>query len=382
MLRLLLTADPTPPAPFLLPSFWRETFLASIWSGNPIWNYLLALLIILAALALRRPVAKVIQAVVRRICRKHESVEPSLSQALTPAFRLLILTLGLGLATQTNLLVFSERLTAWLGQGMATLRALVLCLLLMGIAVTLIEIRTDKARQEGLKEVVTIHTFYKRIVQVATVILGLFMALRIWGFDISGLLAGIGIGGLAISLAAQDTFANLLGGVTIMADHTFAIGDVISTPDIEGIVEAIGFRSSKIRTFAQAVVTVPNARLSNTFVTNLSRMGKRRIRFHIGLEYGTRPEQIRSLIERFKAMLAERESIYAEGILIHTEKFSPSSIDILFQCFVKTIEFPRFLQEQEAIILEIMRIMDEASLSFAFPALSVHLDSKVNRPSD
>ncbi len=92
-------------------------------------------------------------------------------------------------------------------------------------------------------------------------ILGLFMILKVWGFDISSLLTGIGIGGLAISLAAQETFANLIGGITIMADRAFEIGDYISTPDIDGVVETIGFRSSRIRTLTQAVVTVPKRQI-------------------------------------------------------------------------------------------------------------------------
>ena len=207
------------------------------------------------------------------------------------------------------------------------------------------------------------------------------MILSIWGFDITGLIAGLGVGGLAISLAAQDTFSNLLGGLTIMTDHSFAIGDVITTPDVEGIVEDIRFRSTKVRTFTQFLVTVPNKQLSNNSVTNLSRIGKRRVRFYINLEYGTRPEQIRHLIEMLKTRMESRDTIVPDSVLICLERFSSSSLDVLFQCFLQIVDFVPYLQEQEAILLDVMDVMAEEKLSFALSALTVHLN-EINKQQD
>ncbi len=292
---------------------------------------------------------------------------------LLPALRLIILTIGFGLAIRPELLTLPDSVSLVLRQIMATLQVVILCLVLQGIGLSLVDVRADYAQRQGRQQPLAIKGFYKRVIQAAAVILGVFMALKIWGFDISGLLAGLGIGGLALSLAAQDTFSNLLGGVTIMADHSFEIGDVISTPDIEGVVEDIGFRSSKLRTFSQAVVTVPNAKLSSTFVTNYSRMGKRRVRFTINLEYGITTEQIRHLTDQLKIRVMARDSIYVDGLLIYLEKFSASSIDLLFQCYVKTVDYECYLAEQEAILLDIMEVMTAEHLDFAFSAINVHL---------
>ncbi|MDD2442398.1 MAG: mechanosensitive ion channel, partial [Eubacteriales bacterium] len=138
--------------------------------------------------------------------------------------------------------------------------------------------------------------------------------------------------------------------------------------------EDIGFRSTKVRTFTQMQVTVPNSRLSSNTVTNLSRVIKRRIRFSINLEYGTTPDQIRSLIEKLKTRMAAREHLIPENTIIALEKFSASSIDVLFQCFTKTLDFIQYLKEQEDILLEIMEVMEQEKLSFAFSALTVHLN--------
>ncbi|MEA4888640.1 MAG: mechanosensitive ion channel family protein [Clostridiaceae bacterium] len=343
-----------------------------IW-GNRILNWLIALAILAAAFLLRRLLAHLCQTLLQHIHWKNEALGSQIATLLLPALRLTILTIGFGLAIRPELLTLPDSVSLVLRQVMTTLQVVILCLILQGIGLGFVDVRADYAQRQGQQQSLAIKGFYKRVIQVAAVILGVFMALKIWGFDISGLLAGLGIGGLALSLAAQDTFSNLLGGITIMADHSFEIGDVISTPDIEGVVEDIGFRSSKLRTFSQAVVTVPNAKLSSTFVTNFSRMGKRRIRLTINLEYGITTEQIRHLTDQLKTRVIARDSIYVDGMLIYLEKFNASSVDLLFQCYVKTVDYECYLAEQESILLDIMDVMAEEHLNFAFSALSVHL---------
>lgn len=361
-------------APNLLPSFWQDTFLSRTVLGNAVWNWLIACAIVLAALALRRPVSRLAELIGKKALSRDQETGAAMAAALAPAVRLLVVLIGLSLALQSGLLAYSEKVGLFFQHVIDTLKAVVLCLALAGVGVSLLENSTRKAKADGNKQTVTMHVFYRRAIQVAAIVIGVFIGLRVWGFDISGLIAGLGIGGLALSLAAQDTFSNLLGGLTIMTDHAFNIGDVITTPDVEGIVEDIGFRSTKVRTFTQMQVTVPNSRLSSNTVTNLSRVIKRRIRFSIALEYGTTPDQIRSLIEKLKTRMAAREHLIPENTIIALEKFSASSIDVLFQCFTKTLDFIQYLKEQEDILLEIMEVMEQEKLSFAFSALTVHLN--------
>ena len=174
--------------------------------------------------------------------------------------------------------------------------------------------------------------------------------------------------------------SNLIGGITIMADRAFEIGDYISTPDIDGVVENIGFRSSRIRTLTQAVVTVPNAKLSNSFITNFSRMGKRRIRFTVSVTYDTPLEKLEQLNAALRAIAARRsETVLEEGLLVYFEKLGSSSLDILFQCFVNTVAYDRFLAEQEAILFEVMKALEQLGIEFAYPTTNVIVHEKESK---
>ena len=343
------------------------------WLGNPLFNWLAALLVFAAFILLRKPAAWVMHILIRLVPWKNKETGTSVADAAIPALQLLVVTIGYNLAKSPLFLYKSAVVTVWTDRISQTLLAVFLCLLAQGIGKKLVDLsyRWSLRRQKPASE--TMYGFYKRMIKVGVIILGLFIVLKIWGFDISGLLAGLGIGGLALSLAAKDTLSNLLGGMTIMADKTFEIGDVISTPDLEGIVEAIGFRSSKIRTFSQALVTVPNTKLSDNFVTNFSRMGKRRVRFYIGLDYGVTPEQIRNLEVHLRERVSGHQEIPVDGFLVCLERFTINSVDILFQCFLQTTDYNLFMEQQEMILMEVMQSLEDAKLSFAWQPARIKL---------
>ncbi|NLC83735.1 MAG: mechanosensitive ion channel family protein [Ruminococcaceae bacterium] len=344
-----------------------ESFLSYEFFGNPISSYLVALAILLAAFLLRKLGGSLFGSIIKKITWRSEATGTRLSEELRSGLRLLTVAVGFGAATNPLLLKFPESLAAFLGRVTASLFVVAICLLLAGIGVTLTGISQDLAIKRGKPTSTIVHVFYRRAIQVAAVILALFMLLKTWGFDISGLLAGIGIGGLALSLAAQDTFANLLGGITIMADRVFEIGDYIATPDIDGIVEEIGFRSSRIRTLGQAVVTVPNGKLSNSFITNYSRMGKRRIRIFIPIANSTSPEKLTQLTERLKEVIGARELIFADSLLVIVENISSTALNILIQCYVNEVDYALFLEEQQAVLMLILENLRELKIEFSYP---------------
>lgn len=345
--------------------------------GNPLVNYGIAVAILLAAFFLRKALARALQAIIHLFHWKDRSAGTRLSAAVLPGLQLMVFSVGFSTATSPLLLKTDVTVASFLEKTGATLYVVVICLLLSGIATALTEISHDVATRNGKPVSQAIYLFYRQAIRAGAVILGLFMILKVWGFDISSLLTGIGIGGLAISLAAQETFANLIGGITIMADRAFEIGDYISTPDIDGIVENIGFRSSRIRTFTQAVVTVPNAKLSNSFITNYSRMGKRRIRFTVSVTYDTPAEKLEQLTVRLRTIATRRsETVLEEGLLVYFEKLGSSSFDILFQCFVSTVAYDLYLSEQQAILFEVIEALKELDIEFAFPTTSVYMRQK------
>ncbi|HAU31105.1 MAG TPA: mechanosensitive ion channel protein, partial [Desulfotomaculum sp.] len=129
--------------------------------------------------------------------------------------------------------------------------------------------------------------FISQFLRFVIVILVICIIASEFGYNVGGFIAGLGLGGLAIALAAQDTIKNFLGGIVIITEKPFSIGNWIKTPSVEGVVEDITFRSTKIRTFAQSLVTVPNSTLANEAITNWTKMGKRQINFNLGLTYFT-----------------------------------------------------------------------------------------------
>lgn len=206
-------------------------------------------------------------------------------------------------------------------------------------------------------------------------IIGFIAVLQEWGYNVSGFLASIGLVGMAFALAAKDTAANLFGSLVIFTDRPFKIGDWIKTPQVEGTIETIGIRSTKVRTFAQALVTVPNATLANSAILNWSAMGKRRIMMNIGVTYGTKGEVLENIIKDIKTMLENNEDIHQETIHVYFSEFASSSLNIFCYYFTKTINWGEFMKVRETTYLEIMKIIEKNGTSFAFPTQTLHIET-------
>ncbi|MBO8157002.1 MAG: mechanosensitive ion channel family protein [Bacillaceae bacterium] len=195
-----------------------------------------------------------------------------------------------------------------------------------------------------------------------------------FGYNVNGFVAGLGLGGMAIALAAQDAIKNLFGGVVIIAEKPFTLGDWIKTPSVEGTVEDITFRSTKVRTFAHSLVTVPNSTLANEPITNWSKMGKRRITFNLGVEYGTPKEKLQRVIQRIDDLLRNHEAIHQETIFVTFDQYNNSSLDIFLYFFTRTTNWGEFLKIKEEINFNIMDILEEEGVSVAFPSRTVYIE--------
>jgi MscS family membrane protein len=206
------------------------------------------------------------------------------------------------------------------------------------------------------------------------VFLGVIMTIQNFGYSISGLLASLGIGGLAVALAAKDTLSNIFGSLMIIFDRPFRVGDWILAGDIEGTVEEVGFRSTKIRTFAKTLITVPNNVIANVGINNFSRMPKRRIKLTIGITYGTTPNQMRTAVEGIRSMLREHPAIDQEFFLVNFTDFGASSLDIMVYCFTTTTMWGEYLDARQDVCLKIMDILEGMELDFAFPSQSLYLE--------
>jgi len=217
--------------------------------------------------------------------------------------------------------------------------------------------------------------FIIKSIRLFIVAIGSFTILQEWGYNISGFLASLGLVGMAFALAAKDTAANLFGSLVIFTDKPFKVGDWIKTPDVEGTIESIGIRSTRVRTFAQAQVTVPNATLANSAILNWSKMGKRRIKMNIGLTYDTKVSQLEKVVLDIKNMLKNHTDIHQSTIHVYFTTFDDSSLSIFCYFFTKTTNWGEFMRVRENTNFEIMKIVEQNNTSFAFPSRSIYIEN-------
>ncbi len=217
--------------------------------------------------------------------------------------------------------------------------------------------------------------FLSKVIRVIVVALGLSVIAQELGYDVSGFIAGLGLGGLAFALAAQDALSNIFGGIVIITDKPFSIGDWIYTPSVEGTVEDITFRSTRVRTFAKSLVTVPNSTLANEPITNWTKMGKRRITFPLGVTYTTSREKLQNCVDRIREMLETHPDVHKEVIFVRFDNFNDSSLDIFIYFFTITTNWGEFLAVKEDTNFKIMEILEDEGVSVAFPSRSLYFEN-------
>ncbi len=214
----------------------------------------------------------------------------------------------------------------------------------------------------------TVRAFVQTARLIAFVIFLLY-ALRLFGLDISALLAFGGVGALAVGLAAKETLSNLLGGAMLYFDQPFTIGDSICSPDrnIEGTVEHIGLRKTRIRTFSKRLLYVPNSVFTSVSIENRSRMSHRRIKQFVGVRYDD-AGKLRDIVREVEKMLRAHPEIDAtETLMVRVTEFAASSINFMVYAFTKTTDWPKFQEVQEDVLLKVFDIILAHGAECAFP---------------
>lgn len=359
-----------------LQDFW--TVVVEVWSngvgGVDIGQILNALGILLAFFVLRGLIAKFLISWLRRMAQKTVwKMDDYVVDAIAPPLRAIPVVFGIFVAT--NYMHF-EGVVDVIVQNIT--RSLISIVIFWTILRTLGPLshafdRLEKALSRELIE------WMMKALRVAVVLVGAATVLQIWGIQIAPIIAGAGLLGVAVALGAQDLFKNLIAGILILGEKRFKVGDWIRVDGVvEGTVEAIGFRSTVVRRFDKAPVMVPNAKLSDTAVTNFTEMTYRRIYWHIGVEYRTSIEQLSEIREKIAAHIAEDgDFVDAKdaSTFVRIDKFGASSIDILVYCFTKTTRWGEWLEVKEKLAYTIMKIVEEAGSGFAFPSTSIYVES-------
>ena len=219
-----------------------------------------------------------------------------------------------------------------------------------------------------------------RALKIAVMIVGFIIILSQWGINVIPLLGGLGILGMAVGFGAQDSIANIFGGIKILLDGQFRRGDWIKTPDIEGTVFEIGIATTKVREFDKAITSIPNKRMSESAIKNYSRMTNRRVKMTIGVEYSSTANQLENIVDRIREYLQSNPDIAqpeTESVLqmVHLTNFGSSSIDISLYYFTKTTKWPEWRRVVHENIIEYKRIVEREGAAFAFPSQSIYLES-------
>ena len=339
------------------------------------WQLVAAFLAILAGLIIKRIALKFLQTRIEKFVQQTEAEwDDQLFEAIIKPINTFVMIGAVHLAA--FLLIFNlERFpTELIGKSYTIFLGFTIIWLiyrLVDVAAHYLDELMAKA-DEGLRGQFT--PLIRRALRIVVVIIGTLTVLATIGVNITGLVALGGVLGLAFSMGSQDSVANLVGTINILTDRPYKVGDWITVGgSIDGDVEEIGFRSTKIRMFDKTLMTVPNGKLASETIKNWSRMPKRRIKMTLGLTYDTTPDQMREALKAIETILAEDEGVDQDYKLVQFTDFGPSSLDVFLYYFSTSTVWKEYLETRERVNLKIMDKLTEMGLEFAFPTQTLHL---------
>jgi MscS family membrane protein len=245
-------------------------------------------------------------------------------------------------------------------------------MLLRGITVLqdALPVSTWAQRHPALRSLIPLGA---RIARLIVFVLGVLAVIASFGYPVATILAGLGIGGIAVALGAQKSLEHFFGSISIGIDQPFRVGDFVKVEDTVGNIEAIGLRSTQIRTLDRTLVTIPNGRLAEAKAENYGERDRIRLHTTIGLEYGTTSAQIRKVRDEIEAHLRAHPLMWQDTVVVRFGNFGAFSLDIEIMCWLETRVFNEFRDAREELFHGIMGIVEGNGASFAFPTQTVHI---------
>ena len=259
---------------------------------------------------------------------------------------------------------FSAAVIGLLGWGLW--RSEGLCGLLLRSAQNRLDLESNK----------TMTRFFEKIFRALVAAAAVLAILELFGVPVAGLLAGAGVAGLAVSLAAQSTLSNLIAGITLVLEHPFGIGDYVILGSSEGTVEDISFRSTRIRTTDNVAVTIENSKVCSEYIQNCNQRSSRLWQFTLGLTYDTTRAQLDTVCRDLTEFLNAQPTVQPGTVTATVDKFNDYSIDILVRVYLTTLPYGDFLRERSRLNLEIMDLVAKNGCSFAFPTTTLDMPAK------
>ncbi len=336
------------------------------------WQWIGLFVIVFLGMAISRFIGWVLVHIIRRLFRRrHFSLDKTLEKDFVRPIRisfmawvwLLGLTvLGLPVGTLYVLRIVAKTITA--GGGVwAAYR-------LIDIVSSYLAEHADRTHNKFDDLLVPLVT---KSLKVCVVIFGLVFIANVLDWNIQSVLAGLGLGGLAFALAARETVANFFGSLTILLDRPFQIGDWVQFNNVDGSVESVGIRSTRVRTFYNSLITVPNNELINATIDNYGLRRYRRIKTMLAVTYDTPVEKIEAFCEGIRQVIREHPYTRKDYYHVYLNEFADHSLNILLYCFVETPDWGTELREKERLFLDIIRLAERLGVEFAFPTQTLYM---------
>jgi MscS family membrane protein len=362
---------------------YRET-LDTVYFGNALWQYGMFILILLAGLLLKRFLSRISNRMLFQLVRRKaknipvEKFQQLLHKPVSFTLMLIFLliafsqlkfpaewemaprdTFGVNMVLYRGFFILLYSGFIWVGMRFADFLKLILL---------------DRATHAEDKFAAQIVPFFVDSIKLIVVIFGIFIILGwVFGVNVGTLVAGLGIGGLAVALAAKESLENLFGSFTIFLDKPFVVGDMVTVAGITGVIERVGFRSTRIRTLEKSYVTLPNKKMVDSELDNLSLRTFRRANFNVGLTYSTSIDQMKAIVRDIQDFIDAHPNTNQDG-LVRFKNFGDSSLDIMVVYFVDTMDWATYLDVKQEINYRIMEIVRNHGASFAFPSRSIYME--------
>lgn len=340
-------------------------------SGNTATHFAISALLLVLALLARRIVTGLLFPSLKRLASKTETtLDDKMFPALeTPAAAFVMLV---GIFASLKVLKLSPDADFYISSGTRVAFSLAFFWLLWRALSAALAHGTEIARTKNLGVAAFMPWISKTLLTVFAVV-AVLLTIQSLGYDVKAILAGLGIGGLAFALAAQDTLANVFGAIVVAVDQPFKIGETVRIGTNVGGVEDIGLRSTRIRLVDKSLMVIPNKTVAAETITNLSRFTQRRAEQVIGLTYDTTPAQLDEIVAEFRRIILAEAEVDPTSVMVFFRDFAASSLDIWVVYVAKDPDFQKYMRLRQRLNLAFMQAVETRGLSFAFPTQTVHL---------
>ncbi len=344
-------------------------------SDNTITHYVIAMVLLIGAFVLRRVVTSILFRGLKKLAaRTTTPLDDKLFPALEGPVATFIMLVGIFAAF--SVLKLAPASDRYLSNASTVAFSLVVFWGLWNAFSAVLAHAHEVALDRGMG-IAAFMPWIRKTLMVVFAIVGTLMVIQSFGYDVKALLAGLGIGGLAFALAAQDTLANVFGSIVVAIDQPFKLGEVVRIGQTVGAVEDIGLRSTRLRLVDKSLMTIPNKTVAAEMITNLSRFTRRRFEQVIGLTYSTKPTDMEAILEDIRNIITSQPEVDQSGVMVFFRDFSASSLDIWVVYEIPEPDFQQAMRVKQRINLAIMGAVEARGLSFAFPTQTIEFAGAV-----